>query len=96
MRLAEILEAERQIWGADKLTREQIAVRLGVVLGDICRETRAADKDRFLKDEDLKKELGNLIASTVRFIDDLGFDPAECVALALAAQEKFAAGNLKR
>lgn len=39
---------------------------------------------------ELKKELGNILFSTIRWIDDLGLDPLGCLELAIEAQEKFA------
>lgn len=41
-------------------------------------------------DRELKKELGNIIFSTIRWVDDLGLDVLECLDLAIEAQEKFA------
>lgn len=93
--LIALLAIEREIWGEHKLCLDEIAVRLGVTFGDICRIARAASKDDFLV-ADLKRELGNVIASTVRWCDDLGLDPAECVELALRAQAKFAKENERR
>ena len=43
-----------------------------------------------LDEDELKKELGNILLSTVRWIDDLGLDVLECLDLAIEAQEKFA------
>jgi len=45
-------------------------------------------------ERDLKKELGNILFSTIRWIDDLGLDPLECLDLAIEAQEKFAKSRL--
>jgi hypothetical protein len=44
----------------------------------------------------LKKELGNIIFSTIRWIDDLGLDVLECLDLAIEAQEKFAGSGRPR
>ena len=41
-------------------------------------------------EREFKKELGNIIFSTIRWIDDLGLDVLECLDLAIEAQEKFA------
>lgn len=63
---------------------------MGKVLGDICRWERNAPKDKNLHtDEELKKEMGNIIFSTIRWADDLGYDPEECVRLAIGCQKKF-------
>jgi len=89
----------RQIWGSaidDKLPLPDILVRLMVGVGDIARLTRdvyyggpgSEDHERWRRE--LKKELGNIIFSTIRWIDDLGLDVLECLDLAIEAQEKFA------
>ena len=68
----------------------QIIVRMGKVFGDICRYERDAEKDKSVHtDEDLKKELGNIIFSTIRWCDDLGYDPEECIKIAIECQKKF-------
>lgn len=46
--------------------------------------------------KELKKELGNVLFSTIRWIDDLGFDPLECLDLAIEAQESFAKSGRPR
>jgi hypothetical protein len=43
-----------------------------------------------------KKELGNILFSTIRWIDDLGLDPLECLDLAIETQEKFAKSGRPR
>src|SRR5437764_4307593 len=63
--LADILNKERRIW-PEKTPLEKIAVNLAVVTGDVARCARGAKKDA---DEDIAKELGNLIASAVRWCD---------------------------
>lgn len=45
---------------------------------------------------ELKKELGNVLFSTIRWIDDLGLDVLECLDLAIEAQEKFASSGRAR
>lgn len=90
MDLKNLLQTGREIWGNDRLTLSQIIVRLGVGFGDLCRWERAAPKDAVNHtDEELKKELGNIIFSTIRWCDDLGYDPEECVKLAIDCQKKF-------
>jgi hypothetical protein len=80
----------RQIWGDDKLTLPEVAVRLMVGVGDLARVTRGR-QDRTPEGlSELKKELGNIIFSTIRWVDDLGLDVLECLDLAIEAQEKFA------
>lgn len=69
---------------------EEIIPALGKVFGDICRWQRNAPKDTATHtDAELKKELGNVIVSTIRWCDDLGYDPEECIESAIEAQKKF-------
>ena len=90
MEIKELLAEGRGIWGAEKLPLSQIIVRLGKVYGDICRWERNAPKDKETHtDEELKKELGNIIFSTIRFCDDLNYDPEDCVKAAIECQKKF-------
>lgn len=96
MTLKELLVQGRAIWGETRLTLPEILIRLGVVFGDLCRVARGADKDLPQQTrEELEKELGNIIASTVRWCDDLGFDPEVCVARAFTAQNAFKMHNRK-
>jgi len=90
MEIKNLLKQSREIWGDEKLNLNRIIVLMGKVFGDICRFERNAIKDSDAhSDEDLKKELGNIIFSTIRWCDDLGYDPEECVNIARKAQEKF-------
>ncbi len=80
MEIKNLLKKSREIWGNEKLSLAKIIVRMGKVFGDICRWERNVKKDFDTHtDEDLKKELGNIIFSTIRWCDDLGYDPEECV-----------------
>ncbi len=90
MEINNLLKEGREIWGDQKLNLSQIIIRLGKIFGDLCRWERDAikDKDKHTDDE-LKKELGNLIFSSIRWCDDLGHDPEECVRLAIDCQKKF-------
>lgn len=68
----------------------QIIVRMGKVFGDICRWERDAIKDKKTHNkQELKKELGNIIFSTIRWCDDLGLDPESCIKEAIKCQKKF-------
>ena len=90
MEIKNLLQQGREIWSGQKLNLSQIIVRLGKVFGDICRYERDAEKDKSVHtDEDLKKELGNVIFSTIRWCDDLGYDPEECIKIAIECQKKF-------
>lgn len=97
MEISELLKDARAIWGPEKLTLSQIIVRLGVDLGKLCRWERNADKDRDAHTpEKLKEEMGNILFSMIRWCDDLGFDPGECIAMAKERQKKFAGENTHR
>lgn len=90
MNIQELLQEGRLIWGTEKPSLSEIIVRLGKIFGDICRYERNAKKDAHLHAEyELKKEMGNIIFSTIRWCDDLGFDPEDCVQKAIACQRKF-------
>lgn len=87
----------RQIWGGDRLTLPEIVIRLTVGVGDLARLTRDGAKDNYCGNvQELKKELGNIIFSTIRWVDDLGLDVLECLDLAIEAQEKFAKSGRAR
>jgi hypothetical protein len=90
MEIKQLLKQSKEIWQNEKLPLAQIIVRLGKVFGDLCRFERNAEKDKALHiDAELKKELGNLIFCSIRFCDDLGYDPEECIDLAVECQKKF-------
>ncbi len=90
MEIKNLLIQAREIWGEERLNLSQIIVRMGKIFGDICRFERDAVKDKDIHtDEELKKELGNMIFSTIRWCDDMGYDPEECINLAIDAQKKF-------
>ncbi len=90
MEIKELLKTGREIWGNQRLSLSQIIVRMGKVFGDICRWERSYGRDRITHtDEELKKELGNIIFSTIKWCDDLGYDPEECVDLAVFCQQKL-------
>lgn len=90
MNIKKLLQQARSIWGNEKLQLSQIIVRMGKVFGDICRWERNENKNEETHtDEELKKELGNMIFSTIRWCDDLGYDPEECIEVATKAQKNF-------
>jgi hypothetical protein len=95
----------RQIWGDTRHPLREIVVRLMVGAGDLARLARndqlnwkmhAETPDGAIAYRELKKELGNIIFSTIRWIDDLGLDVLECLDLAIEAQEKFAQSGRPR
>lgn len=90
MEIQKLLQQSRDIWGNEKLSLAQIIVRMGKVFGDICRWERNDLKDKSIHTNDeLKKELGNIIFSTIRWCDDLGYDPEECIRHAIDCQKKY-------
>ncbi len=92
-----LLRDGRNIWGDQKLTLSEIIVRLNVSLGDLARIARNSDKDRTSYNrEDLERELGNIIFSTIRWCDDLGLDPEICIEKAKECQKRFAEQNPNR
>jgi hypothetical protein len=89
MEIKDLLKTGRGIWEF-KMTLPEIIIAMGKVYGDICRWERNAKKDEALRtEENLKKELGNIIFSTIRWCDDLNYDPEECIELAIECQKKF-------
>ncbi len=90
MEINELFKLSREIWGEKKLTLSEIIVCLGKVFGDVCRWERNAIKDEATHtDRELKKELGNIIFSTIRWCDDLGYNPEECIREAIKCQKEF-------
>lgn len=90
MTFDELLQKEREIWGDDKQALEHIVICIGKNYGDLSKQARAKIETGQFDAQEVKKELGNMIASTVRWIDDLGFSAEECLQLALKAQQKYA------
>lgn len=90
MEIKNLLQQGREIWGDKRLNLSQVIICMGKVFGDICRWERDATKDKNVHtDDELKKELGNIIFSTIRWCDDLGHDPEECIKVAIDCQRKF-------
>jgi hypothetical protein len=89
MSIDELLKEARSIWGNDKLSLDEILIRQGVTIGDLHRLARDHDEGQPLDETELKKEMGNVIFSTIRWCDDLGYTPEECIELAKKAQAKY-------
>ncbi|MDP3066925.1 MAG: hypothetical protein Q8N08_09340 [Methanobacteriaceae archaeon] len=90
MEIKELLKTSKEIWKGDKRNLSQVIIRMGKVFGDICRWERNEKKDKNKHtDEELKKELGNIIFSTIRWCDDLGYNPEDCINSAIECQKKF-------
>lgn len=99
-KVQELVVLGRDIWGNYRYRLDEIVPRLMVGVGDLARLVRNGEpRDPTQRSEHLheaKKELGNIIFSTIRWCDDLGFDVAECLTLAIEAQRKFAASGKPR
>lgn len=89
MKIDELLKDGREIWGDVPLTLPEVLVCLGVVTGDLSRLARDRLEGKEVDDAELKKELGNIIFSMIRWSDDLGYDPKECIMLAAQAQRAY-------
>lgn len=90
MNIKDLLATGKTIRWPQKFPLAQIIVRMGKVFWDICRRERNASKDAPIhNDEELKKELWNIIFSTIRRCDDLWYDPEECIKTAIDCQQKF-------
>jgi len=91
MTIKKLLALGQKIWKKEKLSLGEIIVRMGKVFGDICRFERNAikDKDKHT-DKELKKEMGNIIFSTIKWCKDLGYDPEDCINEAIKCQKKGA------
>lgn len=93
-----LLKKGREIWGAnEKLTVQEVVIRLGVNFGKLARFARGATKDKDAERiQDLERELGNTVFSLIRWSASLGCDLKRGIDLAIEAQERFAAENEKR
>lgn len=89
MDIKTLLQEARSIWGNDTLSLDEILIRQGVTIGDLHRLARDHDEGQTLNEAELKKELGNVIFSTIRWCDDLGYSPEACIELAKQAQIKY-------
>lgn len=90
MTIAELADQGRHIWGDTPMSLEQITVALGVVYGDICRQTRMYQEHGMADEAEVQKEMGNLIFSCIRWCAELGYDPEVCIRLAQDAQRRYA------
>lgn len=60
---------------------------MGKVLGDIYKYERNEKPSDRPSDSEIKKEMGNMIISTIRWCDDLGYDHEDCINIVLDAQK---------
>lgn len=87
----EMLRAAREIWSDRRMPMRPIVTCLMVTVGDLARQARAVDEGHPVDREQVAKELGNLMLSTRRWMDDLGLDAGRCLELAMAAQSAYVA-----
>ena len=58
---------------------------------------RNAEEDKAGRaDEEFKKKLGNIIFSTIRWCDDLGYSPEDCIKLVIESQKKFSETDTRK
>jgi hypothetical protein len=89
MTIEELLREAREIWGNDKLGVDEVLIRQGVTIGDLHRYARDKAEGMPVDEQELKKELGNVIFSTIRWCDDLGFSPEECIEAGKQSQIRY-------
>lgn len=89
MNVEELLRKARKIWGNDTLSLDEILIRQGVTIGDLHRYARDKAEGMPVDEAELKKELGNVIFSAIRWCDDLGFTPEECIELGIQSQIRY-------
>ena len=90
MQIKDLLQQSKEIWSGQKLSLWGVIVRMWKVFWDLCRRERNAPKDQKTHtDEELMKELWNIIFSTIRWCDDLGYNPEECIKKAMDCQKIF-------
>lgn len=92
--VARILASGRRIWGADRMELPAIANCATVVVGDLARAAR--DITEGASSGDAQREVGNLVVSSVRWADDLGYDVGGCITAALDAQTAYVASRQAR
>ncbi len=91
MVIEQLANDARKIWGNEVMSLDHITLAIGVIYGDICRQARNQKEQQRINETELKKELGNLIFSTIRWCNDLGYSPKECIELAREAQVQYVA-----
>lgn len=93
MTLDELLAEERAIWGDLVLSPDEAVVVLAKVVGDLAALARKHRELAAWSQSDVAdwvRELGNLVATSVRLIHDQGVYPNAAVRAALSAQARYA------
>jgi hypothetical protein len=89
MLVEKLLAKSQVIWGEKSTSLPDIAVAMGVVCGDVCRQTLNLSEGEAVNKDELKKELGNVVFSSIRWCHDLGYSPIECIELAKESQKRY-------
>lgn len=89
MDTTQILKTGRQIWGPDRQSLEHVLACLVKINGDIAAQVRNKHENGSVNTSELQKEFGNLVVSSLRWMDDLGFDIEKCLKLALDSQQAY-------
>jgi hypothetical protein len=81
----------RSIWrGHGGNTLPYITTCLCVTVGDLQRETRKLYESKRPNMPVVGTELGNLVLSSIRWLDDLDLDPVHCIRVAAGTQRRYA------
>ena len=88
--IRDILAEGRRIWGDRSLSLGDALLHHAKVTGDLALLWRNRFQGHSIEPADMEREVGNLIVSWIRWADDLGLDPVDCIRAALAAQEQYA------
>jgi hypothetical protein len=88
--LASILADGRRRW-PERMSPAEIVVALGVVFGDLCRHQRELDESGLFNLGEFSRELGNLVLSGVRWIDDLELSVETTLKRAAESQDRYVA-----
>lgn len=78
-----------EIWPQQFLTLRGMVVLLAVIQGDLARQARNGMEDCAIDRAEVAKELGNLVLSSLRWMDNLGLDADECLKCAMEAQKSY-------
>jgi hypothetical protein len=88
--LRDLTDAASAIWGSTTTPLHDGVLSVLIPLADVARQARIGLEGNEVDRQELAKEYGNIILTTLRFIRDAGLDPEACVRLAEAAQSRYA------
>lgn len=84
-----LVQEGHKIWTTDSLDVPHAVVVLGKVLGDLNGQVRTWRETGEWDFEELAKELGNLVTSSLRALDELGIDVDRAMEMALDSQRQY-------